>query len=201
MAESSSVSAGQVVVLVDRWPDPVPPVELPVRGPLRTASRAVLVVLLLFCVAVGVEAIVLLWTEPTPGRWFSLLFTLLFTALVVVLWIAYFAAVARSAERTRARSRWAEATDRVELLDGTVRARTVSTIEDGGVDSFVLVVDTAKGQVCAMWERATSRSPMLLQTQVPGVGARARVWRLQDADGDAPIVIEVRDPSFEEQRR
>ncbi|QKV80579.1 hypothetical protein [Amycolatopsis sp. Hca4] len=201
MAESNSVSAGQVVVLVDRWPDPAPPVELPVRGPLRTTSRAVLLVLLVLCAVGGVEASVLLWTEPTPGWWFSLLFTLVFTALVVVLWIAYFAAVARSAERTRARARWAEATDRIELLEGRVCARTVSTIEDGGVDSFTLVVDTEKGRVCAMWERATSRSPMLFQAQVPGVGARARVWRLQDADGDAPIVIEVRDPSLEEQRR
>lgn len=201
MAESTSVPAGQVVVLVDRWRAPVPPGELPVRGPLRTTSRTVLVALLVLWAAAGVGAIVLLWTEETPGWWFSLLFTVLFTAFVVVLWIAYFAAVARSAERTRARRRWAEAADRVELLDGTVVARTVSTIEDGGVDSFTLVVDTTKGRVCAMWERATSRSRMLLRTQVPEVGARARVWHLRDADGDAPLVIEVCDPSWEEQKR
>ncbi|MGW4523619.1 hypothetical protein [Amycolatopsis sp. NPDC004378] len=201
MAESTTVSAGQVVVLVDRWPDPVPPVELPVRRPLRTISRVVVVTLLVLAAAVGVGAIVLLWTEPSPGWWFSLLFTLVFTALVVVLWIAYFAAVARSAERVRARSRWAEANGRVELLDGTVSARTVSTIEDGGVDSFTLIVDTAKGPMCATWERATSRSPMLFQAQVPEAGARARVWRLQDAGGDAPIVIEVCDPSVGEHRR
>ncbi|OLR91861.1 hypothetical protein BJP25_23785 [Actinokineospora bangkokensis] len=190
-----SAPAGQVVVLVDRWPDPSPPSELPVRGPLRTASRVLLVALLVLAAAVGVEAIVLLWTEPTPGWWFSLLFTLVLTALVAALWIAYLGAVAHSAERTRARTRWAEATDRIELLDGTIRTRTASTIEDGGIDSFTLVVTTTRGQVRGRWERPTSRSPMLPQTRLPEVGARARVWRLRDADDDAPVVIEVRVPS------
>jgi hypothetical protein len=197
MAASTSVSAGQIVVLVERWPDAVPPVDLPVRGPLRPVSRVVLVVLLLLATAVGVSSIIFLWTEQTPGWWFSLLFTVVTAALVIVLWIAFLGSVAQSAERVSARSRWADATGRVEQLDGTVVARTVNTVEDGGVDSFTLVVDTTEGPVTARWERPTARSRMLLQPQVPGIGAQARVWRIRDADADGPVVVEVRDPSVE----
>lgn len=197
MAASTSVSAGQVVVLVQHWPDPVPPAELPVRGPLRTTSRVVLVALLVLAAAVATGAIVALWMAETPGWWFPLLFTVVFIALVVALWIGFVGAVVQSSERVRARARWADAAGRVERLDGVVSARTVSTIEDGGVDSFILVVDTAEGTVCARWERPTARSRMLLQTEVPGVGARARVWRIREADDDEPVLVEVRDPSVE----
>lgn len=197
MAALSSVSAGQVVVLVESWPDPVPPVVLPVRRALRAGSRVILVTLLTLASIAGAEMIFSLWTMSTPGWWFSLLFTIVITALVVALWLGYVGSVVQSAERVRARARWADATDRIEQLGGSVAARTVSTIEDGGVDSFTLTIDTPAGLVSAMWERPTARSPMLLQTQVPGVGASARVWRIRDADADAPVVVEVRDPSIE----
>ncbi|OZB82661.1 MAG: hypothetical protein B7X41_15960 [Microbacterium sp. 14-71-5] len=195
MTPPPSASIGQVVVLVERWPDPVPPAELPLRGAMRPGARAVFVVLLLLATVAGAGAIVLLWTTPTPGLWFSLLFTVLIAALVVVLWVVHVGSLAYSAERVRAHARWRGAAGRIDRLDGTVRARTVSTIEDGGVDRFELVVDTAEGPLLAAWERATARSPMLLQTQVPGVGARARIWRIREAGADAPLVIEVRDPS------
>ncbi len=197
MAASTSVSAGQVVVLVEHWPDPVPPADLPVHGPLRTTSRVVLVALLVLVTAAAAGASVALWNAATPGWWFSLLFTVLFGALVVALWIGFLGSVVQSSERVRARARWADAAGRVERLDGVVSARTVSTSEDGGVDGFTLVVDTAEGTVCAKWERLTARSRMLLQSQVPGVGARARVWRIREADDDGPVVVEVLDPSVE----
>jgi len=123
------------------------------------------------------------------------LFTVFIAVLVVVLWTVYVGSLVHSAERVRAHARWRRAAGSIERQDGTVRARTVSTIEDGGVDRFELAVDTAAGPLLATWERATARAPMLLQTQVPGVGARARVWRIRDAGADAPLVIEVRDPS------
>lgn len=195
MAAPTSVPAGQIVVLVDRWPEPAPPVELPVRRALRPASRVVLVVLLAVATAVGIAAGVGLWTAATPGWWFPLLFTVLIGGLVAALWFAFAVAVARSADRVRARAQWDGASGRIEQLAGTVASRTVSTIEDGGVDSFELVVDTASGRVRALWERPTARAPMLLQTQVPGVGAVARVWRIRDAGPEAPLVVQVRDPS------
>lgn len=185
-------------MLVERWSDPVPPVDLPVRSPLRASSRVALVVLLVLVDLVGVGLVALLWTEPTPGWWFSLLFTLVMITGAVVLWIGYLGSVVLGAERERARTSWADAHGRHEQLDGTVSSRTVSTIEDGTVNTFTLAVDTAKGKVRATWERPTSRSPMLLQSQVPGVGARARVWRIRDAEEDAPVVVEVRDPSVED---
>lgn len=162
---------------------------------MRPGARAVFVVLLVLATVVGAGSIVPLWTMTTPGVWFSLFFTVFIAVLVVVLWAVYIGSLVHSAERVRAHARWLDAAGRIERLDGAVRARTVSTIEDGGVDRFELVVDVAGGALSGTWERATAGTPMLLQTQVPGVGARARIWRIRDADADAPLVIEVRDPS------
>jgi hypothetical protein len=36
---------------------------------------------------------------------------------------------------------------------------------------------------------------MLLQTEVPGVGAKVRVWRIREAGPEDPLVVEVQDPS------
>ena len=195
MTPSPSASVGQVVVLLERWPDPVPPAELPLRGAMRTGARVVFVILLLLATVVGAGSIVPLWTMPTPGVWFSVLFTAFIAAVVVVLWLVYIGALAHSASRVRALARWRAAAGRVERLDGTVVARTVSTIEDGGVDRFELTVDTTAGRSSAAWERPTARTRMLLQTQVPGVGASVRVWRIRDAEAEDPLVVEVLDPS------
>lgn len=164
---------------------------------MRTGARVVFVVVLLLATVVGAGSAVPLWTMPTPGVWFSLLFTVFIAVVVVVLWAIYIGSLAHSAERVRAHARWRGAAGRIERLDGTVASRTVSTIEDGGVARFELVVDTTAGRVRAAWERATAGAPMLLQTQVPGVGARTRVWRIRDASPDDPLVVEVRDPSVE----
>ncbi|UZF59322.1 hypothetical protein LH935_28485 (plasmid) [Gordonia polyisoprenivorans] len=195
MAASRSASADHPVVLVERWTDSGPPAELPVRGPLRTRHRIVIVMLLVAATTVGTATVVALWTTPTPGWWFSLLFTSLSIVLVGALWLGYVGAVAQSSERARASHRWAEANGNIVGFDGTVAARTVSVIEDGTIESFTLTVKTLAGQVHAAWERRTGRSPMLLQTQVPGVGARARVWRIVGAEESEPMVIEVQDPT------
>jgi len=197
MAVPTTVPAGQVVVLVEHWSPPAPPAELPVRRALRPATRVVLAALLVLATLIGAGSIVPLWTMTTPGWWFSLLFTVVAVVLIGVLWLGFAGAVAQSADRVRARARWAEAAGSIEQLDGTVASRVVSTIEDGTVDSFELRVDTGAGPLRAAWERRTARSPLLLQTQVPGVGARARVWRIRGEHADGPVVIEVRDPSVE----
>lgn len=195
MTPSPSASVGQVVVLLERWPDPVPPAELPIRGAMRPGARAVFVVLLLLATVVGAGTLIPIWTTPTPGVWFSVLFTVFIAALVLVLWFVFAGALAQSAMRVRALARWRGASGRIERLDGTVVARTVSTIEDGGVDRFELSVETSAGMSAAVWERPTARSRMLLQTQVPGVGAKARVWRIRDAGPEDPLIVEVQDPS------
>ena len=195
MTPPPSASVGQVVVLVEHWPDPVPPAELPIRGATGWVARVVLAALLVLASVVAAGSIVPLWTMQTPGVWFSLLFTVFLAGLVVALWGVYAGALTHSAQRVRAHARWREAAGRIERLDGAVRARTVSTIEDGGVARFELIVDTPAGPLAAVWDRPTASAPMLLQSQVPGVGARARVWRIRDAGADDPLVIEVRDPS------
>jgi len=195
MARSVSVSPGQVVSLVERWSDPTPPVELPGRAPMRRRTRILLVALLVLATVVGAGTAVPLWTTPTPGLWFSLLFTVFIAVLVVTLWVAYAGAVAHSAARERARARWRSAAPLIERADGFVVARTVSTIEDGTVESFDLTVEIPPHRLTAAWERPTARSRMLLQTQVPGVGAPVRVWRIREGQDDDPVVVEVQDAS------
>lgn len=130
------------MVLVEHEFPPEPPAHLPVRPALSWTVRVVLVALLVLASLVGVSVIVPLWVMTTPGWWFSMLFTVLTAALVSVLWLGFAGAVTHSAERERARARWAEAAGRVEQLTGVVVSRTVSTIEDGRVDSFEVGVAT-----------------------------------------------------------
>ena len=58
MTPPPSASVGQVVVLLPRWPDPVPPADLPIRGAMRPGARAVYVVLLLLATAVGAGTLI-----------------------------------------------------------------------------------------------------------------------------------------------
>lgn len=195
MARSTPAAPGQVVALVERWSHASPPTELPGRTPLRRGARVVLVALLVLASLVGAGSVVPLWTTSTPGLWFSLLFTVFIAALVAALWIAYAGAVAQSAARERARARWRRAGGRIERRDGSVVARTVSTIEDGTVERFELTVEIGARPLTAAWERPTARTRTLLQTQVPGVGAPCRVWCIRGGQDDDPLVVEVQDAS------
>ena len=144
---------------------------------------------------VAASAVVGLWVAPTPGWWFSLLFSGLAAAALAVLWSGFARSARRSSARAQARARWVEASGDLEQLEGTVALRRASTIEDGTVDSFEVGVETSAGRVFGRWERASARAPMLPASQLPEPGARARVWRIRGAEEDAPLVVEVRNPS------
>lgn len=195
MAASIATRTGHVVQLLERWPDPVAPAELPIRPPMRTATRWTLIVLLLLAAAIVAGGIAALWTWPTPGWWFSALFTVVMAGLVLALLLALVAADIASRDRARAIQRWSESADGFTALTGRVAARTVSTIEDGRVDAFQLAVETENGTMTGGWERAAGASPHLLQTQLPGIGATARVWSVRGRSADWPLVIQVLDPS------
>jgi hypothetical protein len=199
MATPTAPSTAHVVRLLDGWSataPPAPPTELPLRGRMRPATVTTLLVLLLIASIGGVAGIIPLWILPTPGWWFSLLFTVMVAGLLLALWFAYTGAIADGRLRAIARQRWADSAGRIQLGMGTVGHRTVSTLEDGRVDTFTLTVRTADGEtVSGEWHRPTARSAGLLQPQLPGVGAEVRVWRITGAPADWPLLIEAVDPS------
>lgn len=196
MANPTAPSTGQVVRLLDGWGEAAPPAELPLRGRMRPATVTTLLALLLVASIGGAAGIVLLWTQQTPGWWFSLLFTVMVAGLLLALWFAYAGSIADGHLRAIARQRWADSAGRIQLGMGVVGHRTVSTLEDGRVDTFTLAVRTADGAtVSGEWHRPTARSAGLLQPQLPGVGAEVRVWRVAGAPADWPLLIEAVDPS------
>ncbi|WP_431279425.1 hypothetical protein [Leifsonia poae] len=197
MATSTAPSTGHVVRLLDVWSEPSPPTALPLRGRMRPATVMTLLVLLLIASIGGAAGVVLLWSQPTPGWWFSLIFTVMIGGLLFTLWFAYVGSIADGRLRAVARQRWADGAGRIHLESGTIRQRTVSTLEDGRVDTFTLAVTISDGgTVNAVWHRPTARAAGLLQPQVPSAGAMVRVWRVAGAPAEWPLLIEAVDPSI-----
>jgi len=80
-----------------------------------------------------------------------------------------------------------------------VLARDIRLTEDGSVSSYDLTVMLGDGSTLrGRGSPRTASSRPLLQSQVPGVGAEARVWRVVEVGVDpsaAPVVIQAADPS------
>ncbi|UKA58622.1 hypothetical protein [Arthrobacter sp. FW306-2-2C-D06B] len=91
---------------------------------------------------------------------------------------------------------WMRAT--VRPVRGTVASRNVGLSEDGGVSSFALTIRTGEPGIASFeagW-KPPAGSPDLLQSQVPGIGAEARVWVPgQSQTGQPLFVVEVVDPT------
>lgn len=195
MTAPRSRPAVHAVRLLDRWTDPVAPAALPVADRMRSGTRVVLTVLLLAATAAVFFLSRELWTGDTPGWWFNALFTVLLGGLVLALWGGFLAALVDGRTRTLARARWADGASTATALNGTIAARTVSTLEDGQVHAFDVTVVFGTGRATASWKMNTRGSNPLLQSQVPAVGAAARIWRLSGATDDDPLVVDVVDPS------
>lgn len=197
MSHTTPFAEGHVVHLLQHWGDGGPPAELRVKPPLGSSARVALTVLLSAVTAFGLFLLVILWTHPTPGWWFTVLFTVMIGGLLLALWASYRVALRSGADRQRAAVRWIEIRDAARSSPGVIVNRTVNTSDDGSVSSFELVVRTDPGlTVAGVWRpRSVLQSGSvrsLLQPQVPGVGAVARVWRVAEAE---PLVIEVLDPT------
>ena len=195
MSGSAPSSEGHVVHLLQHWGEAAPPASLRVKRKLGPAARIALVLVLIIAAICCIAGIVALWTNPTPGWWFSLLFTVMLAGLCLALWGAYFGAMRSGTDRERAAARWTQTLGDVRARSGVVVARSVGTSEDGSVSQFTLTVRTEDGAtVEGVWRPRTTRP--LLQSQVPGVGASARVWSIPAAATTAePLVIEVLDPT------
>lgn len=195
MAQSSTEPAvGHVVHLLPSFDSRSTAPET-LRFPSRMASTARVLVALLLAIgtALCAEGIYLLWTEETPGWWFSALFTVVLIGLPLAAWAAYAFAIRRAGEERRLQEQWAASRDRARLVHGRITDRDVQVSEDGTISAFVLTVEvTDVPAFDATWHPHRESPKYLLQTQVPGVGSEVRVWLI---DAEHPLVVEVVDPS------
>lgn len=193
-------TTGHVVHLLDRLDASTPaPEALLFPRRLRAPGRVLFALVSLIATVGAVFAIVLLWTEETPGWWFSLLFTVMVGGIPVALWAILFGSIQEAAVERAMQLAWNEGRHRARAETGSVTERRTGLSDDGSVSSFDLVVTLADGsRLSASWRPLTATSRSLLQTQVPGVGTPVRVWRLAEADRSAsvgPVIVEVADPT------
>ncbi len=200
-AMASILLPGHVVRFVPRDDVARAPEVLPVARPLGRSARVILGALLVLAAVVAAGLISALWTQPTPGAWFSALFTVMISGLVLALVLAYIGALRDGRARAEAAQLWSRARKHV-AEHGRIVAREVSTQEDGQVGSFTLSVAVEGGaELHARWSMPRASSGAILQSQVPVVGQPVRVWRLEPGHGDSAYVIDVADPSAAESAR
>ena len=137
--------------------------------------------------------LIALWTSLTPGWWFNLIFTVMIVCLVIGGWVVFVDALRSGVRREAASARWSETHTSAHATEAIVTERDVVTSDNGDVPSFTLTVKTADGEmVSAQWRPQPHARRWLLQSKIPGVGSRARVWRSGAASAD-PLVVEVID--------
>ncbi|KRC61448.1 hypothetical protein ASE14_11300 [Agromyces sp. Root81] len=203
---SSEVTVGHVVHLIERFDaaDRAPEsLLLPKR--MRTLGRVMFALAGLVATAGAVAALVMLWTDETPGWWFNVIFTVMIGGIPVVLWAILIGSIQDAGAERAMQEVWQEHRHHARAERGSVADRRIALSDDGSVSSFDLVVTLGTGGTLeGSWRPRTSSSRPLLQTQVPGVGTAVRVWRIADAGVDpsaSPVVIEVTDPTVVVQQR
>ncbi|SIO00403.1 hypothetical protein [Agromyces cerinus] len=199
-------TAGHVVHLIDRIDAAAhAPESLLLPKRMRTAGRVMFALVGLVTTVGAIAALVLLWTDGTPGWWFNLIFTVMICGIPVAVWAMLIGSIQEAGVERAMQETWQEHRRRARAEHGSVADRRIALSDDGSVSSFDLVVTLGPGETLAgSWRPRTSSGRPLLQTQVPGVGTAARVWRIVDADGDpgaSPVVIEVADPTIVVQQR
>lgn len=191
MSSSTTAPVGHVVHLLHYWGDATPPESLRLKSRLSMGSRAALWVALLAASALGSYLLIALWTSLTPGWWFNLIFTVMIGCFVIGGWVVFADALRSGVRREAASARWSETNGVARATEAIVTERDVVTSDSGDVPSFTLTVKTGDGQtVTAQWRPQPHSRRWLLQSQIPGVGSRARVWQAENA---GPLVIEVLD--------
>lgn len=196
-AQLSEPVTGHVVHLLPGFDAaPSAPESLRFGARMSPVGRVVVAILLAVVTALFVGSLYILWTNETPGWWFNALFTVILVGLPVATWAGYVAAIRRADEEVRAQEFWAASRLRATLIGGRIVARDVRVSDDGTIASFRLTVDIPDApQITATWHSPREQPRYILQTQVPGVGADARVWFIDAATADRPLVVEVVDPT------
>lgn len=189
--EPSGLGVVRFVAVLD---PAAPPQELPLPRRLGGFGRTILALVFAAATALGTVGAVELWTLPTPGTWFSILFTVFIAALVAAAWFAFATALRRAQRERDASARWLREVGELTAEGGRIVDRFVNLGDDGDVAAFEFTVAmTAPGSppVSASWEPLAGLRK-LLQPQLPGVGSRVLVWR---APGSSRLVVDVLDPT------
>lgn len=188
---------GHVIHLVSKL-QPAPgqaPAALGLPRRLGPAGRAWFALANTVVSAAAAGALFLLWTRPTPGLWFQLLFTVMLVGLAAAPWAILAGSIRQANVERGLQATWRDIAGRASAVEARVIERDWTLSEDGSVASFALTVRTADAASLRGRWRPEDASHGLLQAQVPGVGAVVRVWRVADAPAGAPLVIEAADPS------
>jgi hypothetical protein len=175
------------------------PTELPLPLRVGAAGRSAIAVLLALATLAAAGLIGLLWVADTPGWWFSALFTVMLAGLAAAFWLAFAAARQDARAERVAAAAWRRSSALTRPHEARVADRHVHLDEDGTVSAFdlevVLTDSTAAIPIRATWRLSADARIQLLQPQVPNSGAAARVWLLPGSPADAPLVIDVLDPT------
>lgn len=171
-----------------------PPASLQVPKRIGKVGRAIAAAAAALTTVAAIPAILLLWTQETPGWWFSLLFTVFVAAVPVVLWALLIGSIQEASTDRTDGDAWLANRERAASSDGRVRERHANLTEDGTVASLELTVDIDGEVLTGTWRPRTSHA-YLFQSQIPGKGAVARVWRTPTPSA-APIIVEVADPTL-----
>lgn len=198
MVDQGEAPIGHVVHLVRTLGDSAAPERIDFPTRMSPGARA-MVWLLVGVGALGTGILLFhLWTGDSPW-WFNLIFTFLPGFVVVGFAVAFADSNRRSRTQTVLARRWAETRELARSSDGRVADRQVSLTEHGGVSAFTLTVaDSAGFVIRARWFRNNpdAGDVTLLQTQVPAVGSRVRIWQIGSLAEDAPVIVEALDPSI-----
>ncbi|MDQ0644498.1 hypothetical protein [Microbacterium murale] len=138
-----------------------------------------------------------LWTSDSPW-WFNVIFTLMPALFIIGCAVAVVESGRLSRMESLLTQRWAQIRQHATLTEGRVTDRAVSLLDNGGASSFALMVTDAAGvQVHARWHRSNpdNQGETLLQTQIPAIGSKVRIWAVGMPDAEAPIIVEALDPS------
>ncbi|WP_146008156.1 hypothetical protein [Microbacterium aurantiacum] len=188
---------GHVVHLVRAFDESGVPSRIGFGTRLSRTARLVIWMLVALAAAGTAFLVIMLWRDDSPW-WFDVIFTVMPSFFVFGCGFALWESGRLSRREQRLAERWALMRDRAAPTGGQVSDRQVSLAENGGVSAFTLTVESDAGtSIRARWHRSNPdhRDATLLQTQIPAIGSRVRIWGVGMPDDDAPVIVQALDAS------
>ena len=188
---------GHVVHLVRAFDESGVPSRIGFGTRLSRTARLVIWMLVALAAAGTVFLVIMLWRDEPPW-WFAVIFTVMPSFFVFGCGFALWESGRLSRREQRLAEQWALTRGSATSTGGRISDRQVSLTEHGGVSSFTLTVESDAGPpIRARWHRSNPdhRDATLLQTQIPAIGSRVRIWGVGMPDHDAPLIVQALDAS------